>query len=100
MELAEAKISQLENELYHCQNGIEGSGEGNSYLLSDDEDVSLRAPALAKNGRLMDSLLGKWKQVRTENMREYMTLEGNTEFNINMAHKFNPNMEITETAEG
>ncbi|CAG5083459.1 Oidioi.mRNA.OKI2018_I69.PAR.g10382.t1.cds [Oikopleura dioica] len=99
LELAEAKISQLENELYHCQNVAEGSGE-ESYLLSDDEDVNLRAPALAKNERLMDSLVGKWKQVRTENMEEYMTLEGNTQMHINMAHKFNPNMEITKTSEG
>jgi len=45
-------------------------------------------------------MIGEWKQVRTENMVEYMTAEGNSKFNINMAQKFNPNMEIRDDGNG
>ena len=48
----------------------------------------------------MDSMVGEWKQVRTENMVEYMTAEGNTKFNINMSQKVNPNMEIRDDGDG
>jgi len=98
LELAEAEISRLGGELYVCNSKLsqEGSGEGN--FLSDDEDVNLRHPTLAK--RAMDSMVGEWKQVRTENMVEYMTAEGNKQFDINMAQKFNPNMEIRDDGNG
>jgi hypothetical protein len=88
----------LGGELYVCNSKLSQEGSGDGYLLSDDEDVNLRHPTLAK--RAMDSMVGEWKQVRTENMVEYMTAEGNTKFNINMSQKINPNMEIRDDGNG
>ena len=48
----------------------------------------------------MDSMVGNWKQVRTENMVEYMTAEGNSKFHIDMSQKMNPNMEIRDDGNG
>ena len=98
IELAEARISQLEGELYRCNSELNPSGSGDGEFFSDDEDVNLRRPALKK--RAMDSMVGMWKQVRTENMEKYMTVEGNTFFDIRMAQNVNPNMEIRDDGDG
>jgi len=99
----EARIAQLENELREIKQllndrpvnralmpSFEASGDETSQL-TDDENLLSGAP-----DGFTKSIVGKWKQVRLENMEEYLKAEGASWLFRKLALGVPPELEIAD----
>lgn len=92
-ELYEQQQKQIstQNENHH-----EASGDYRSHLTDDE---NLLEPASVEKKSFISSIVGKWTQIRMENMDEYLTAEGASWIFRRMALSIPPELEIHDYGE-
>jgi len=88
----EMRISSLESQLANLQKQLENQKfsriEGSADQISDDEELV--------EEKFIEKIVGKWKQVRLENMEEYLTAEGASWIFRKLALGVPPDLEIAD----